>query len=566
MSVVEEKRRLVAHDKMLIDVIKRQAGTLKKAILEGTMNSVEAGATEIDINFYAERSQDSKNPSKATLSIYDDGIGIKSRQDLINHFETFGQPHEASENKIYAQFRMGRGQMFAFGKNIWRTSQFEMMVDVDNMELDYLLKENLPFINGCKIDIALYQNPIDNYSIQSVKSLQEQVKEQVGFVKIPVRFNNEIISTNPEKLNWDFEDDFAYYKFNDTSSLKIYNLGVFVMAKSIKEVGVGGIVVSKRQLKVNFARNDIHESDCVVYKEIKKVIESNKIKKANTVYKVLSPNERINFLCNFRDAVYPINEMLSKRFFRTTQDKWFSWNMIVKENRKWCFMPQGDIVADKAMQMGIAICFDISMKDELGYDGKDCDFFDWLFENYLNEKYFYLGNDIRKELTILKSNYCKDLRSQFSEKYSYVPYEKLKKSERVLVDVMNSLRCWSGRSIKIGDSSVSIAWTDGCSYIAFDRSWLSKLSLSSDFDILNILLVGCHELAHDVRTDGSHNHGYEFYEKYYEVTRDHDSRENPLRYVSKFETYMKNAKIDKKRKEEKEKENKLKEELGLVMT
>ena len=44
-----ETRKLVAHEKLLIDVIKRQAGSLKKAILEGTMNSVEAGATEMAV-------------------------------------------------------------------------------------------------------------------------------------------------------------------------------------------------------------------------------------------------------------------------------------------------------------------------------------------------------------------------------------------------------------------------------------------------------------------------------------------------------------------------------------
>ena len=70
MAVKEETRKLVAHEKLLIDVIKKQAGSLKKAILEGTMNSVEAGATEIDIKFRAERT------GPAFLSIYDDGIGI----------------------------------------------------------------------------------------------------------------------------------------------------------------------------------------------------------------------------------------------------------------------------------------------------------------------------------------------------------------------------------------------------------------------------------------------------------------------------------------------------------
>ena len=86
MAVETETRKLTSHPKLLIDVIKRQAGSLKKAVLEGTMNSVEAGATEININFIAEKSQDKENnPTPAFLSIYDDGMGIRTKQEFCIH-------------------------------------------------------------------------------------------------------------------------------------------------------------------------------------------------------------------------------------------------------------------------------------------------------------------------------------------------------------------------------------------------------------------------------------------------------------------------------------------------
>jgi len=34
-----EQRKFQMHEKLLLDVIKRQAGTLQKAVLEGVMNS-----------------------------------------------------------------------------------------------------------------------------------------------------------------------------------------------------------------------------------------------------------------------------------------------------------------------------------------------------------------------------------------------------------------------------------------------------------------------------------------------------------------------------------------------
>jgi hypothetical protein len=581
MSTAVETRRLVAHEKMLVDVIKRQAGTLKKAVLEGTMNSIEAGATEIDINFLAEKSKDPKNPTPAFLSIYDDGIGIQEKEELVKHFETFGQPHEESENKIYAQFRMGRGQMFAFGKNIWKTANFEMKVDIDNpeMELNYYLKEGMPYVDGCRIDIELYQNPLDNRSFYSVKSFKEQVKEQINFVKIPVKFNDEVISINPDTLNWDYEDEFAYYKFNDTSSLKIYNLGVYVMSKSIKDVLVGGVVVSKQQLKVNFARNDVHETNCKVYSEIKKVIEANKIKKVAKSYKSLSRPARMNLLCDFRDGVDSWYHMAGKRLFPTAQQKWLSWKMIVKDGRPWCFTPVGSRTADKAMEMGVALCFDDTLPDELGYSGPLNEFFEWLWADYINADGYFSSYTL-KDITALKDNFLlfsgkeevsnsinlEKLQDMFSEDFSYVPYHKLKKSEKIFLDTINCLGCWQNRNIKIGISNVASAWTDGSSFIAFDRGWLKSKNVTSIGGIYNVLAVGCHELAHDDDTSGTHVHGSEFYERYYEITMKSNQYNNPLVNAFSFADKLKRAKIDDKRQQEEEKDKKLKEELGLVST
>ena len=118
MESVVEKRSLKMHNKLLMDVIKKQSGTIDKSILEGTMNAVEAGATKVDISFIEE-------DGKALLSIEDDGEGISSIQEVEEHFQTFGTPHKESEHKTWAQFRMGRGQLFSFGINTWRTSTFE---------------------------------------------------------------------------------------------------------------------------------------------------------------------------------------------------------------------------------------------------------------------------------------------------------------------------------------------------------------------------------------------------------------------------------------------------------
>jgi len=570
-----ETRKLVAHEKLLIDVIKRQAGSLKKAILEGTMNSVEAGATEIDINFLAEKSKDKKNnPEPAFLSIYDDGIGIRTKQELVNHFETFGQPHESNENVIWKQFRMGRGQMFAFGKNTWRTSTFKMVVDVDTMELDYHLQDGLKPADGCKIDIELYKNPLDNYTIPSIKSLKEEVKEQVRYVKIPVKFNNEVVSVDPAKLNWDYEDDYAYYKFSDTSQLKIYNLGVYVMSRTIRNAGVGGIIVSKTMLKVNFARNDV-DSTCPVYQEINKIVLANKIKKATKQYKSQTSEERYSMLCGLRDAEQSSYKFEGKRIFPLSNGKWISWKMFTKDGRPWCFAPNGNMVADKSMQTNKAVCFDEVMLEEMGYDGPIDEFFDWLWNDLIEDSY-YPEHRIKELLTLKRqfimfddndnvSDNCQQvtLNDKFSESYHYIPYGKLKKTEKRIVDCLQCYGCWDGRNIRIGVSDVASAWTDGSSYIALDRNWLSSISVNNVGAVLTLFTTLCHEMAHDNNSAGTHNHGPEFYERYYEITKN-TYWSNPLYHVYKFSESMDRQRIEKHRIAEDAKVMKMKEELQAV--
>ena len=60
-----ESRTFRMHDKLLLDVIKKQAGSVQKAVLEGAMNSIEAGASRVEV---------SVEPTQ--IRINDDGRGL----------------------------------------------------------------------------------------------------------------------------------------------------------------------------------------------------------------------------------------------------------------------------------------------------------------------------------------------------------------------------------------------------------------------------------------------------------------------------------------------------------
>jgi hypothetical protein len=225
--------------------------------------------------------------------------------------------------------------------------------------------------------------------------------------------------------------------------------------------------------------------------------------------------------------------------------------------------------------MGVALCFDDMIPDELGYSGPLNKFFGWLWADYIEGMYH--TDHIDSELKTLEKNFLmfdgnesvssisdySKLQDMFSEEFHYISYDKLKKSEKVVMDVLNYLGCWDDRKIKIGVSAVANAWTDGSSYIAFDRKWLFNRNFSTLSEVLKVFTVGCHELAHDDNSAGTHNHGPEFYEKYYNITM-LGSWYNPLSYVYNFSEKMKQRKIDQKIELENKKDKELKEQLGLV--
>lgn len=557
MTTQTETRTLSAHEHLVYDVITRQAGTLQKAVCEGTMNAIEAKTPEIHITLWEEN-------NKAFLDIKDEGVGISTEEEIIEHFEKFGTPHNDNEDKTWAEFRMGRGQMFAFGKNTWRTSQFEMVVDIKEWGLNYELRRGLPEVSGCHILIDLYDNPIGAWQIPSIEAFKELVQEQVRFVKTPVYFNNERISVDPSTLDWTEEDKDAYYLFNANSVLKTYNLGIKVMDTALSQAGVGGIVVSKKKLQVNFARNDV-QSTCGVFGRIKKVIHNNKIKRANTYYQSMGNGERYALLRDIRDASSPFYQLNGKRVLRTAQGKWITLKMFDKDTRPWTITDEGSRSADKAMEQNTALCFSRDMLDELGYSGKDENFFKWLLKEHkrdLQEGYDYYGlGELlkRKAETYIPESQLQNL---YKEDYRLAP--KMTKVEKRIIQALNGCGCWQNRRFSVGLSSVAWAWTDGSTYIVLERNFLKNLNLSSDSGIYQLFKVCVHELAHTTNTAGSHIHGPDFYESHYDIVHNSNYWQNPFIQSYSFKDKIKKLAIEAKKEKQEEEDRKALEKLGAV--
>lgn len=520
---------------------------MEKANVEGGMNSIEAGATAVHITL----NHNSDGKGTATMQIKDDGKGFRDEQEIIDFFETFGKPHNETENIIWKQFRMGRGQMFAYGKNVWRTGTFRMVVDIKNWGLTYEFEDGLEFFEGCQIDIELYENPIGCYPYYSMETYEEAIQKQLKFVEIPTYFNGKQINTPPSSCEWDEEDNEAYYLFNVGTDLKIYNLGVYVMTVPASKFGVAGIAVSKEMLMVNFARNDV-DSQCKVMNHINDVVRANRIIKTRQTRRTLSNWERQATLADLRDGSQDLSDIKTLSLIPTAQGKHVTLDFIRKNRQKWCFAPIGSDLADRLMERDQAVCIDDSLLTTLNYTGHKSRFFSWL--TGMDSQYSYGNNDwdmVEKLYTDFES-----MSESVSDEYCTLPDKKLTVVERRILKVLNGFHCWNSRVINLGYSERANAWTDGFSYITIDRSYLKRLHMSYDSHVNKLMVTMAHEMAHDCDTRGTHYHSPEFYENMVNVLKGENS---PTAYNCTFYRKMEKSKISEKQWKIQQKEQKAQE-------
>jgi len=509
-----ESRTFKMHDKLLLDVIQKQAGSIQKAVLEGVMNSIEAGATKVDVSVEATR-----------IRIVDDGRGFQSRQEIELFFETFGQPHTESENKRWAQFRMGRGQLFAFGRNEWRTGSHIMLVDI-HQRLGYDLQSAPKPFPGCSITIDLYEPLSDREIYAVVKELGTFVK----FVSVPVLVNGRQVNSSPDRRTWGPEtNDDAYISLTDGNDLAIYNLGVLVCRLPKYQFGVAGTIVTKKRIEVNFARNDVIRS-CPVWKRIQTAIDQSDPVTRIRRKRVLTDDERVSIIgriCSGEISPYDVRTL--PLFVDVSGHGWSTNSIIRAKFATWSYASVGDLRGDKLVQSGTCLVLDESILRNFDVHPL------WsIFEHRWPDGATFIYSPPR---FVPFHEAVRNLR----DTHLILPKEKLRRTETAwqhVIDFMLShirqASCQAApgqrqlieavanhREIYIGLSDTAEAWTDGVSLIVFNRRFLEKLPLQQyQRPVVSSLVAVAHVLVHELCHDGDSTtqvHSPEFYKNFHAV-------------------------------------------------
>lgn len=497
-----EQRTITAHPQLIFDVLTRQAGTISKAILEGIMNSADAFSTRCDVTI-----------TEKEVIISDDGTGITNIENIKGFFETLGTPHSESEQKKYGTFRMGRGQLFSFGVNVWRTSEFMMDVDIKNKGLDYELNSGMEHVDGCRVAIALYK-PLYPSDIAEVS---REVAKMAKYCPINIVVNGKTISVDPETEKWDVITDEAYIRMNSSTGLVLYNLGIFVREYGNWQYGCGGVIVSKRQLNVNFARNDVMVNDCKVWKKIKKVVDQTATEK-NRNKPILDDGERQRLAHQIISGEVGGKFASEAKVFTDVTGKHISAIQINRSSfsNNISHAPKGDRRGDKLMQSKIMMVlatetlerFDTTLTGVVSIIRNNCG------QSYYNPTivdYVTATKSMNEYHVILDENQWTVREKMFVDIFS---------SQSHIIKYTCSQDIYSDsqvRRVVIGSSPSASAWTDGYSYIAFSREYIKSLAVSVG-GLIDLFSIGLHEYCHSDDDASSHIHGLEFYQKY------HDSR------------------------------------------
>ncbi len=560
-----ERRTLKMHPRLLWDIITRQAGTKEKAILEAVQNSIDAGTDRIDIKLNAD-----------SFTISDNGKGFKDRNEIEDFFETFGFPHEDGDAK-FGRYRMGRGQLFCFGVNEWRSNDFHMVIDLKpqgpaerrdkkNETLGYDLRALDVPRPGCEIEVRLYDSMLPGDIHRATRGIEDFVK----YVDIPVLLNGKTINTPPADRKWSKVTDDGYFHFAEKSTLTVYNMGVLVREyPSHLYGGIGGVVVSKERLDVNFARNDVIGT-CPAWKRIQAVMrqQAGVTRKKKTkltdsdieamATEILScelPWDQAldaKVLTDVTGAHQPLSKLIHPHVFK---------NRIVA-------VEMGDRRGDKAMQAGNALVlarttlgrFGVKTTEELvtvlsdvlariapdtnhpleaasrtqakgrrkavtslddaveaarapGYKPENAKRHPWDVGNLL------------RALPTLRHVTDAELSKLYSNAHEIVPRKDLTKLEQVVQTSLQNAadaihkELWPytrdgkrppARSVLIGRSDTAGGWTDGETYIAVDRKMLDQIKRGPPGWIRLAALI-LHEYTHGDADTDTHVHDRDFY-------------------------------------------------------
>lgn len=535
----QQRRSFKIHPSIIRTIIHEQAGSLEKAMAELVMNSVDAGATRIDIYM---------NQSARTFRVVDNGRGFQSLGEIEDFFETWGKPHDEEDTPKFGRFRIGRGQIMSYAATHWRSGNFGMDVDLQGQNLEFGYQLNVFPENqaGCTIEGKFYKHT--NVPWPSTRATYwPELKLMVRYVTVPVHLHlekdgedidSECITAGTSR--WSDETEAAYFKFKpDQPELYVYNQGIFVTSFEGSKFGCGGVINSKLPLPVNLARNAIIENGNPVWKSIVDTYSryfSIQITKSKTLTEVQCKKL-------LHDLIYsdqPISEQstLDARQLACIPDLNGQLQPLFKFihcSRFTVFDGKHHGIAERVIREDLAWVVTGKLLHWLGCTRDDSpEHIESVIQHLQRRMGFkhHAGSGLMEHLPFAR------LIRQLNDTASRLKDDQLTDVELMTLKCLRSANYsvhrmvfgWGSvervRRIVAGVSDTADGWTDGLTYIAINRKHLQlqEGNLSSclyygypatGFQFSMMVNILIHEYCHLDTSVGEHQHDFEFYQRFH---------------------------------------------------
>lgn len=536
MTTLSTTQETFTVDKAIIkSLIFQQAGSIEKAIIELTMNELDAKASAVHI--------DIDNDMKG-LSVYGDGVGFKSREDITKLFGRFGFNHNTDEElareRRYGTYGLGRAQILAFGACKWITNNFVIEVDLHSDQegdLPYSVNEFAQDqFRGTRVDIKLKTA----LTLWERHNIERELKNMLKYTPQNVILNGKQINQDPNKIKWTDKNEKIAFKSapsQSTCGLTLYNDGVLIRTYPHSQFGVSGDITSiNTTFEVNMARNDVTQSLCPIWASLRSFLKPHREKKAKTS---LTNNDRIFLLRNFISGELSLIEIVKKRLFKDIAGKNASFKMMFEHaNSNFTLAPsKNSTLGERLHNSRSAFVITPDWLGDMNFDSLD-ELFDSikvaaeteLEEQLKKTKYGILIHELNDLLRSLKEVNVLDFSEMskgINNTHTIIPNDKLTKLQKIKLkginrlnlDVSNSFNHGGSiRQIIVGESDTSQAWTDSKTYIAIKRELLDNAYSGGVKGLTNLANIIIHEYCHDEASVGDHNHSGEFYQRYHDAT------------------------------------------------
>ncbi|MCY9763256.1 ATP-binding protein [Paenibacillus alvei] len=516
-------------------IIHSQAGSIGKAIIELIMNSVDANAKSVQLKL-----------TREGFSCSDDGAGFASKEDVLRYFGRFGTPHIEGD-ATYGRFRLGRGQIMAHASTVWISNQHQMIVDTKSMGYNYELEELELEQPGCHITGTWYEPLTEGELLSSI----QEIRDLIRYTPASVELNDRVITRDPLQEQWDFEDEYAYYRVKVEGAVSIYNQGVLVRHDASHIWGAGGLIVSKKAISLNVSRTEILRKTCPVWQVIAKQFgemaeeiasklgdhRKTEARREKSARSLLAGDGKMWDLIRSEEVVtiLPGNRHITLDYFfrRVRYDHQNSF-CIVENNFD---IPKAETMAKAKITMFLhprtMERFGVYSPEQF----LDC--LDQISDNYKRyceqNDYSFRGNLFETRPQLVEFSGLSEAfveRMQILEEREHLdrearrPWTALRWClQQYAGACLHQRRYRNGRvaydektfSILLGSSNTAEAWTDGESYIAFNVAVVKKLKGDPLKTAAYMFSLLEHEIAHEGDSiDVGHDEA--FYQRYHDIS------------------------------------------------